>query len=160
MAAKFSLDDLQRDSLNLPHCWVCERRFKTSVPPGPEHCEVHHICPRNAGGTDGPVVSLCDSHHTLIHKMANRLHTKKSNVSDLLFGEDARHTQKLLWLALMIVKSEQNVQDDPDKKFVGSVSLTRNETEMMKRLQSVTGKGRSELFRAGLFLLYQKVFKT
>lgn len=59
----------------------------------------------------------------------------------------------------MIVKSEQHVQDDPDKTFVGSVSLSRTEIEMMKRLQSVTGKGRSELFRAGLLLLYKQVFK-
>jgi hypothetical protein len=150
---------LERNTLVNDYCWVCSKRFKSSVPPGPAMREDHHIFPRNAGGDDGPLVSLCDTHHSLIHKIANRLHTKKP-FTDLTFGEQKRQVSKLLWLAAMIVKAEKSVEGDPNKLLRNGVMLNPQETKMMQQLQAVyKTKSRSDIFRAGLYLLYRKHFK-
>lgn len=150
---------LERNTLMLDFCWVCKLRFKTSKPPGPAMREDHHIFPRNAGGNDGPLVSLCDSHHSCLHKIANRIHTKKP-FSDHLIGEQKESIPKLVWLAHMVVKAEQSVEGDPNKLLRNGVMLNAVETQMMKRLQSVyVGKSRSDIFKAGLYLLYKRHFK-
>jgi hypothetical protein len=149
---------LRRDQLMFPHCWVCEVRFKNSVPPGPANREDHHIWPRNAGGEEGPLVSLCDSHHATLHKIAQRLHTKKS-YTDLIAGESQIRAQKLLWLGAQVVKAEQSITDDPNKLLRNSVQLNQMETIMVKRLQKMTGKTREQVLRAGLHVLYGQYFK-
>lgn len=149
---------LERETLVGPSCWVCGVRFKSSTPPGPAHREDHHIWPQNAGGTEGPLVSLCEPHHSGAHKIALKLHAKQS-YAKLMHGESKTAMQKLLFLALNIVKFELATKDDPNKLLRNSVQLTPAETQMMERLQSSTGKSRSDLFRAGLQLLYKQVFK-
>ena len=149
---------IARESLLFDWCWVCGVRFKGSNPPGPANREEHHICPRNAGGTDGPLVSLCDTHHATLHKIAERIH-RHADISDLLFGENKERATKLAWLASMVVKSEQATADDPNKLLRNSVQLTQDETIMVQRLQSMTRGTRSEVLRAGLRLLYKQYFR-
>lgn len=152
------MNTLQKDTLLGPACWVCGVRFKTSIPPGPANEERHHIMPRNAGGTDGPEVSLCDRHHATLHKIANRLH-RKADYRDLLFGEDPAWLKKILWLAACVVKAELATKDDPNKRFQNSVSLRSEDLEILKRLQAAfPGKGRSELIRVALFQLAKRTF--
>jgi hypothetical protein len=152
------INSIGRKTLVLPHCWVCQERFKTSVPPGPANKEEHHIFPRNAGGTDGPLVSLCDRDHSTLHKIAKRVQAKKA-FRDLLLGLDHQGEQRLVWLALMVVKAEQLVEGDTNKRLVNTVSLSRGETQMMKRLQSIYPKlGRSEIFSLALRRLYTAHF--
>jgi hypothetical protein len=150
---------LQKDTLKGPACWVCGVRFKTSVPPGPANREDHHIFPRNAGGTDGPEVSLCDSHHADLHKVALRLQAKKP-FQDLLIGASSDQQKKILWLATMVVKAEKYAENDPNKLLRNGVQLNPFETQMILRLQKVTGKSRSDLLRAGLYLLFKKHFPS
>jgi len=61
-------------------------------------------------------------------------------------------------LAGQVVVSEQRGDADPDKRLVGSVSLSQQETEMMKKIQSLTGKSRNEILRAGLILVFKRYF--
>ena len=150
---------LQKGTLKGPTCWVCGVRFKTSVPPGAANREDHHIFPRNAGGTDGPEVSLCSVHHADIHSIALKLQSKK-DFQSVLVGSTAERTKKLLWLASMIVKAEKFAQDDPNKLLRNGVQLNSTETLLMQKLQKLTGKSRSDLFRAGFHLLYKKYFPT
>jgi len=139
-------------------CFVCGVRFKTSIPAGPANVEEHHVMPRNAGGTDGPLVRLCDSHHTLLHKVAERLH-RKAVFTDLMVGEQPSSIPKIMWLAAAVVRSEKAVENDPNKHVQNSVRLSQEDLHMLKRLQGIyKGKGRSELLRAGLFLLYRRHF--
>jgi len=150
---------LGRKTLVLPHCWVCETRFKTSVPPGPANREDHHIFPRNAGGTDGPLVSLCDTDHGNLHNIAKRLHTKKP-YDDILIGRNPKAQSKLVWLAAMVVKAERSVEGDSNKLLLNSVKLNPVETEMMKKLQSLYPKmGRSDIFRLALRRLFVEHFR-
>lgn len=150
--------NLQRNTLMFDHCFVCETRFKTSVPPGNANREDHHVFPRNAGGTDGPLVSLCDSHHGTIHKIAERL-KRKAAFTDLLESSQLVN-KRLCWLAAFIVKAEASVQEgDPNKHYTNSVQLNQQETQMMKKLQSVYPKlKRGDVFRLALAHFYKQHF--
>jgi hypothetical protein len=149
---------LGRKTLILPWCWVCEQRFKGSVPPGPANREDHHIFPRNAGGTDGPLVSLCDSDHSNVHNIAKRIQSKRP-FNDILVGKPPEQIKRLVWLASMVVKAEQSVEGDENKRLRNSVSLSKAEIRMMKRLQSIyTNMDRSEIFSLALRRLYSSHF--
>ncbi len=149
---------LERKTLLKDYCWVCQIRFKNSVPPGPGNREDHHIFPRNAGGTDGPLVSLCDSDHRTLHDIAKRLH-KAAPYKDLLIGRDSKGQKKLLWLASCVVKAERAAEGQENKLLQNSVKLTAQETMMIQRLQKMLKKNRSDVFRLGLHRLYKEIFK-
>ena len=150
---------LEQKTLLKDWCWVCGTRFKTSVPPGPANREDHHIVPRNAGGTDGPQVSLCDSHHTVVHKIASRAKTGNNDFISLLAGEPKDQQQKLLWLASVIVRAERQVDQDPNKRFGSSVSLSKQELAMVKRLKSIyPEKTQPEILKLGLYALFRSHF--
>lgn len=150
--------NLGRDTLLGPACWVCGTRFKNSIPPGPANREDHHIWPRNAGGEEGPLVSLCDSDHATLHKVAKRLHSK-AIFADLLAGVGELQGKKLLFLAHQVWKAESAVEGDPNKMLGNSIKLTQEETLMISRLQKMLGKTRQELLKIGLRLLYGRYFK-
>jgi hypothetical protein len=48
-------------SIILEHCWIC---------PTHEGIHNHHCVPQAYGGVDGPQVTLCGTHHTLVHTLA------------------------------------------------------------------------------------------
>lgn len=48
-------------SIILDHCWACKTK---------EGLHNHHVIPQAYGGVDGPLVTLCGTHHTLIHEVA------------------------------------------------------------------------------------------
>ena len=149
-----------RNQLVGPACWVCGTRFKTALPPGPANEERHHICPRNAGGTDGPLVSLCDTHHGTLHKIAQRLH-KSVPYSDLLIGSNEMRTKRLMWLAVQVVKSEKATADDPNKVMKNAFHLSKSELKLLSQLQKVyPNKSRNEIVVLALQTLYQKVLAS
>lgn len=140
-------------ALILPYCWICQKRFKTSVPPGPAVRNDHHIVPRNAGGTDGPQVSLCDTHHSTVHRLAERLHSNKA-YTELLFGEDDLSSKKLLWLATTCYRAELAVVGDPNKHLGVSISLSTEEVQVMDALRVRYGNiSRKNLVLLGMRLL-------
>jgi hypothetical protein len=120
-------------------CWVCGIRFTTSQPPGPGNCEEHHVFPQNAGGTDGPLVRLCDTDHTKAHKLALSLHKKKI-ASEYLIGASEEGKKKLMWLAAMIVKAEKATENDPNKVWKNPVNLEGQAPEAMRRLRAINPK--------------------
>lgn len=149
------LGRLQQKTLVTDFCWVCNHRFRTSTPPGLANREDHHIVPRNAGGSDGPQVSLCDTHHAVVHKIASKAKSKQ-DFSVFVAGEPEAHRQKLLWLASIIVRAEKTVDEDPNKHFSSPVRLSTQETLMIRRLQGVyPKKSRSDLLKMGLHVLYK-----
>ncbi len=120
--------------LILPHCWVCGARFVTSVPPGPALEERHHLFPRNAGGTDGPVVSLCDTHHTKAHKVAKAIQGKR-DFSNILLGETAESAKKIIWIASLIVRAEALTAGDPNKAKKVVLPIAVNEERQLEYLK-------------------------
>lgn len=148
---------LLRTTLLLNYCWVCERRFKSSVPPGPAIRHDHHIVPRNAGGEDGPLVSLCDTHHSVVHRLAERAHLKQ-DVKDLLTGEEPRFVAKLVWLAKKVYDAEIAVQDDPNKHLGVSFKLSAEEVRVLDALRVRFGNvSRKQLVLLGLRALSKQL---
>lgn len=147
--------NLQRKTLMKPYCWVCNTRFKTSVPPGPANREDHHIFPRNAGGTDGPLVSLCDTDHSNLHLIAKRMHAKKP-FKDLLISKTLEQAKKLVWLASKAYEAEKLTQGDANKQVLTSVKLNNADLQRMKKLQQTyPNLNKSEI----LILALRQLFK-
>lgn len=149
---------LERNTLMFDYCWVCADRFQNSLPAGSAMREDHHIFPRNAGGDDGPLVSLCSGCHAKAHGIANKLHTQKPYTT-LLAGMEKSSCVKLAWLADKIFKAEKAIENDPNKLLRNTVMLNTKETAMLEHLQKMLGKSRNDLFKAGLQLLYARVKK-
>jgi|SRR6185437_1280427 len=145
----------------LPACWVCGTRFSDVVPPGPANREEHHIIPRQAGGTDGPLVSLCDGHHAKLHKIALRLSSKKPYF-DLLVGEPDAAKQKLLWLASRVYTAFEAVKSDPNKKVMLVLTIDRRKQYMIEQLKKVYPQARSReaIYDLALSAFYQRHFTT
>lgn len=137
------------------HCFVCSVRFRDVVPPGPANRENHHIVPRNAGGEDGPQVSLCDGHHTLVHKLAQSMH-RGAKVESFLAGLSRDQQSKLVWLSQVIVKAETAVADDPNKTYSSSIKFSPDELAMLRYIQTSLGKTRTEVIKIALKILYQQ----
>lgn len=153
------LTRLSRKSIYLPHCWVCSARFTDSRPPGPANREEHHIVPRQAGGTDGPTVSLCDGHHACLHKIALRLKSKRPYF-DLVTEEPDEAKKKLYWLATVVFNAFEATRDDPNKIVMSMMALDRKQQLMIERLRQVYPKvkSREALINLAIESLYRKHF--
>lgn len=145
------------NSIRLPYCWVCGLRFSDSTPPGPGNKEVHHIIPRQAGGSDGPTVTICDDHHTKLHKIALRLKSKKAYF-DLIQGETDTSKHKLLWLATVAFNAFEAVKNDPNKKLYLLMSISKEQQLMIDRLKIVYPhlKSKEAIVSFALQSLYNK----
>jgi hypothetical protein len=150
------------ESKILPHCWVCGVRFTDlTVNPGPAAREDHHIIPQAYGGTDGPLVSLCDSHHTAVHKIAVALKNQKP-YQHLLGTYDQGQINKLLWLATRIQEAELATRNDPNKRMQVVVTLDGLMRAKLDALVNIypSAKGRAELIRTAIEFLYTHHFKA
>jgi hypothetical protein len=155
------MEQLAISSVWLPHCWVCHTRFTDSVPPGPANKEVHHVIPRKAGGTDGPTFTICDLHHARLHKIADRLGSKKKRpYHDLLVGETPETTRRLMWLAVQAYNAFALVKDDPNRKIMLMMGLSNQQQQMIESLKRVypTLKSREAIVDLALRTLYAKHF--
>lgn len=143
----------------LDHCWVCGTRFTDANPPGPANREDHHIIPRAAGGTDGPQVSLCDPHHTKLHKIAMRMSANKPHF-DLLSGEPDSAKHKLIWLASRAHMAFEATKDDPNKKVVVVLALDRKKQQQVEMLKKAYPQARSReaIYDMALQALFNKTF--
>lgn len=121
-------------SLHLPHCWVCESKFSDSGGPVENLRHEHHVIPRAAGGTDGPTVSLCDTHHSLLHKIADRLSAGKEYYD--LLTRNVEKDKKLLFLASRVHVAMAAVENDPNKRRLMPLSF---EASLVAKLAAVSG---------------------
>jgi len=137
-------------------CWVCNTRFTVSNPPGSANLEEHHVFPQNAGGTDGPLVRLCDTDHTRAHKLANALH-KNRIATELIASLPQVSQKKLLWLASQIVKAEKATVNDPNKVWKNPVNLEGQAPAVLKVLQNVyPGLSRPRIVELALINLLKR----
>ncbi len=131
-------------SIKLDHCWVCETRFTDANPPGTANREEHHIVPRQAGGSNGPTVSLCDKHHTILHKIAATLNSKKPKPYGHLIADlDPGRQKKVLYLAGVAANAFAQTKDDPNKRRVVVLTMDRETEDLLNRLKACYPKVRS-----------------
>ncbi len=144
-------------SIVLDWCWVCNEKFVGRG--GTSICEEHHIVPRAYGGTDGPTVSLCDTHHSKLHRIAVCLKTKKP-FFEILRNEGPDTTKKLLYLANAVYNAELVTRNDPNKAASAILSLNAKHKEMIDRLRKVypQAKSREALLLLALEALHARHF--
>lgn len=139
------------------HCWVCGQRFTTATPPGKANEERHHILPRAFGGTDGPVVSLCDSCHSKVHKLSY----DPSKVPVLCKGYPLESINKLQYLCSIIYKAKRLLEQDPNKLLPMTFKITKGDAEKLDRLKSVLNvKSRAAVYAVALNRLYHQHFSA
>lgn len=146
-------------SIFLQHCWICERRFIDSNPPGIVTKNRHHIVPCAAGGRDGPTVDVCSDHHDALHKIALRMAAKKPYF-DLVNQETDAQKKKLYWLATVVHNAFAATKGDPNKKAVAMVELDRKQQDMVAQLMGVYPKAtsREAILTLALEALFSKHF--
>jgi hypothetical protein len=146
-------------SLVLDHCWVCAVRFRDSNPPGPSVREDHHIVPRAAGGANGPTVTLCETHHQILHKIALRMSSKKPHF-DLVINESEERRRKLYWLATVVHNSFAATKNDPNKTVMAFITLDRKQQVMIEQLSKVypQAKSREDVLCLALEAFYSRHF--
>jgi hypothetical protein len=149
-------------SLVLPHCWVCETRFNDlKESPGDALREEHHVIPRAYGGTDGPTVSLCETHHGVLHKIAVALKTKKP-----YFNLTANHTpqqvKKLMYLATRVYEAELLTRNDPNKRIMLMLSMDGDFARKVDDLKRVLPgvKSRESAVRSAVLEAWSRHFMS
>lgn len=146
---------------NLPACWVCYVRFNDQFPnPGPGVREEHHIIPQAYGGADGPVVSLCDSHHSILHRVAEAI-TKNRPYQHLLGTHDQEQIKKLMFLATRVAAAELRTRNDPNKKAVIALTLDaqmKSQIDDLKKIYSNQTRSRAGILKIALHSLWSRHF--
>lgn len=118
----------------LPHCWVCEAKFVDAGGKEPRHD--HHVFPRAYGGTDGPEVSVCDTHHTKLHRIAECFIASRPHFK-FLQGEQTEASRKLLYLATKVHEIHNLTKNDPNKATTQVLVLTARHQQMLDALKPV-----------------------
>ncbi len=115
------------------------------------------IIPRRAGGADGPTVTLCDSDHTILHKIANHLTSGKPYFY-LVEGRTDEEKKKLYWLATRVYNAFQAVSNDPNKQVIAMLVLNRQEQQMVDVLRKIYPelKSREALINFAVQSLYKR----
>lgn len=131
----------------LDRCWVCGALFSDRG--GTANREEHHIVPRQAGGEDGPQVSLCETHHGKAHKMAYKI-PKKESVFEWTRGEPQICVERLMRLATVIANAFAATKNDKNKKRFATITLGAQHSKMVADLKRIYPKAKS---REAIFLL-------
>ncbi len=133
-------------------CWVCKTPFGPSV-----KCEEHHIIPRAYGGTDGPLVSLCDSHHSMVHEIALKLWTRKS--FNQLLDNNSEVNERLLYLANVAYNSRVATDKDPNKQTLLLIPDVKGELlSNIKTLQKIYPVSKTKIVALAIQKLYSNHF--
>jgi hypothetical protein len=120
------------------------------------------LVPRAYGGVDGPTVTICDSHHTLVHNVGLCLIKSKPFFPFLKGEADGDRRQKILYLATCIANAEQATRNDPNKAATAVLTLNAKHKSMIDSLKKVypTLRSREAVLLQALENLHHKHFKN
>ncbi|QDH83480.1 endonuclease [Achromobacter phage Motura] len=147
-------------TITLPHCWVCGARFN-DLPdnPGSAMREEHHVVPRAAGGADGPTVSLCETHHQMLHKVSAGKEPRRYLFHPLIQALPSKEQQqKVVYLATVAHNAFAATKDDPNKKRRVEVGLDAQTQQMLDQLRAIYKKGNEALLKHALAELHKRHF--
>jgi len=143
-------------SIVLDHCWICNARFVGNG--GTAHREDHHIFPRAYGGVDGPTVTICDTHHSKVHPIAECLINEKPYFQ-WTKGEHVDRIPKLMYLATRIHQMHLLIKNDPNKATSVALTLTAANQKMIDALKPVLGvRSREAVLLKALEIAYTRHF--
>jgi hypothetical protein len=145
-------------SVILNHCWICETKFVEAG--GTEQRHDHHVFPRAYGGVDGPEVSICDAHHSAVHRIGEALIHKKPYYM-YLRGESETRVKRLLFLATRIVIIYESIKNDPNKATTTAFSLSARHQKMIEDLKPVLNvRSREQVLLRALEAAHARHFVT
>ena len=126
-------------------CFACGNPFLDTSAQGWKIRHGHHVIPRAAGGSNGPVVDICNEDHDLTHRLAEKALGGKLTDTSLKefireYSNGVEHASKLYWLVSRVVLAFTATKNDPNKKVLVSVSLSAKLAEKLDTLAVVTGR--------------------
>jgi len=151
--------DIPNAPIVLEHCWVCEKKFTEFGGEPSNFRHQHHLVPRAYGGTDGPTVSLCDSHHTTLHQIALKLYSGKPYF-DLLTNNTIQD-KRVLWMASLVANARRLTENDPNKPMILTVVADKTLKDKLRKLKTVFPRNTSfpALIKHAVEQLYRKTFQ-
>ena len=161
----FRMDEKRNNPVigSLELCYVCTSKFSVDL-----ICELHHIVPKSLGGTDGPLVPLCEKDHKLTHTFARFLVRKHNSRSDLAVPTDLLESLRALdsdgynrihRLASVIVTSTIKFIGDQDRLLSAQFSYKPELAAKMDKLKTKLGcTSRQDIFVRAVEELYQRHF--
>lgn len=122
-------------------CFACGELFMDSAVGGSKIRHGHHVIPRAAGGSKGPVVDICNEDHDLTHRLAEKiLHGKLTVVGIKGFAKNDTHADQLTWLVTRVVIAFRATKDDPNKRVTVTVTLTPAQASRLDTLGSLRSR--------------------
>ena len=116
--------------------------------------------PQAYGGTDGPQVSLCDTHHSKLHRVATAIKGSKP-YQNLLVGEPPQAQKKILWMASLVVKADLATVNDENKLAKVTVLLDRQQQQLLEFCKVRLGKtNRADVLKEALIRLAASISRS
>lgn len=105
-----------RESWLCDRCWVCNENIGLSS--SDRKRNDHHIIPVAYGGAEGPQVSLCSAHHSLLHEVALSFISGRKNSSlQALQGLSPIASYKVTWLASRVYLAHEVFSKDVRRRI-------------------------------------------
>lgn len=116
------------------------------------------LIPRAYGGSKGPTVMVCTSHHSLLHLIGSRLIHDKPYFD--LLTRTPEQDQRLLFLGSRIQLAEAASRNDPNKRAMLPLILDGSTQQKLNRLAKMHGVSRGKLVHLLLEKEYARMFPT
>ena len=140
-------------------CWVCARRFSNNL-----LREDHHIIPVAFGGVNGPQVSLCSDHHSLLHKVAEILVPENTatydDIQGFLLDLTAPEKSRILFLATRAANAERVTGRDPNRGIAISTTVPSALLKEIKTAAKVLNLSVADLTREALIEYVRRRFRS
>jgi len=128
-------------------CHICQKH--TMV------IDRHHCWPQFAGGKDGPVVDLCTSDHSALHRQALNLISKSAKRKAYFNTEDMTRAAPLIrWLIIAIQQASEKRGADSKSKIV--IEVDTNFLALLHMCKLDAGHTNLSVFCASVLESYVK----
>lgn len=127
-------------------CWVCEEGI--SALSTTRKRNDHHVIPEAYGGVDGPQVSLCSAHHSLLHDVATAFIAGKASPALVTLNRlPPLQRLRVLWLASRVYLSHQAISGDQNRRLKVVLHVTALDLERIDQARRRLNQSREEFIR-------------
>jgi hypothetical protein len=116
-------------SIILPHCWICQ---------GKDGLNDHHVIPQAYGGVDGPQVTLCATHHTLIHAVALKVKAIRDHL--IITHTSNKEQQGKLSQLIELIARARAATKSMEKPMMVQHKFNKERSRKLKDLKYLLGR--------------------
>ena len=124
-------------------CWVCGCVME----------DRHHVFPRAYGGEKGPTVDLCQTHHRLVHDLAER-----DSLAAGRIPQEHEAAGRTMFLAGCIETARNAVKDDPNKSTMFMSRLPPATAKQLRQLAKFLKRPQKAVVNMAVNELHKTVF--